>query len=104
MPADDPFSSDPFFGPDSFAGRREEINAWEIDERSEWLIENGYDTGDPIAISWKGADGTTTQTEINLPRGDWDRSETWTDFYDEMREFYEDLWGDNAYHGEAVAG
>lgn len=104
--SDDEFSDDPFFGPDApdlYAGE-EHINAWEIDEQAEWLLEHGFDTGDPIRLTWRDADGTVTQTEIPLPRGDWDKQETWSDFYDEMREFFEDLWGDNAYAGEATAG
>lgn len=99
----DPFSDDPFFG-DAPTYGGEHVNAFELDQQGEWLRDQGYDTGDPITLTWTDADGEVRQTEIPLPRGDWDKAETWSDFYDEMRDFYEEAWGEGGYEGEANAG
>lgn len=99
---DDTDSDDPFFGDPP---EREKINAWEIDEHAGWLREQGYSPGDEMTITWRGSDGEIRETQIELPENDWDNPRSWHDFYDEMREFYEDIWGgDDGYAGEATAG
>lgn len=102
---DDPFSDDPFFSGDFLDDDEEKVNAFELAQQADWLREHGYFPGDEIELTWRDSDGSVTQTSIELPSGDWDDPGEWSDFYDEMREFYEDIWGDDeGYSGEATAG
>lgn len=103
--SDDPFSDDPFFGETKLYGGARHVNAWEVDAHTKFLREQGYREGDPLRITWRDSDGNVTQTELPLPRGDWKDPKTWSDFYDDMREFFEEIWGDDdGYTGEATAG
>ena len=106
MPTDppDPPSDDEFFEPLD----HERINAFEIDEHTGpggYLEEHGYGPGDAFPVQWQDQTGADYETTINLPTGAWGNPDTWGDFYDEMRDWFEDIWGDgDSPEGGAATG